>query len=81
MRALPAGERDRAGESIVATLAAVEDAEAVGGETAVAAAAIVDPAREAFVGAMHLTVVGTAGCAVVAAVVVLVWLPGRRRVG
>ncbi|OMQ14026.1 hypothetical protein A7K94_0219520 [Modestobacter sp. VKM Ac-2676] len=38
--------------------------------------AVVEPAREAFVGAMHLTAVGTAGCAVVAAVVVLVWLPG-----
>jgi hypothetical protein len=28
---------------------------------------------------MHVTAVFTAGAAVVAAVVVLVWLPGRRR--
>ncbi|WP_241175936.1 MFS transporter [Modestobacter sp. KNN46-3] len=79
--ALPAGARDQAGESIVATLAAVEDAEATGGETAAAAAAVVDPAREAFVGAMHLTAVGTAAAAVIAAVVVLLWLPGRRPAG
>ncbi|MCZ2838341.1 MFS transporter [Modestobacter sp. VKM Ac-2985] len=81
VQALPAGARDQAGESIVATLAAVEDAEAAGGETAAAAAALVDPAREAFVGAMHLTAVGTAGAAVIAVVVVLLWLPGRRQPG
>ena len=77
--ALPAAARDQASESIVATLSAVDSARAAGGETATAADAVVDPAREAFVGAMHLTAVGTAGCAVVAAVVVLLWLPGRRR--
>jgi hypothetical protein len=77
---LPAGVRDEAGESIVATLAAVrrvvagQDADA-----ARAAAAVVDPAREAFVSAMHLTAVGTAAAAFVAVLVVLVWLPGRRR--
>jgi len=71
--ALPAQAREQASESIVATLAAVERA---GGTDA---AAVVDPAREAFVEAMHLTAVGTAGCAVVAAIVVLLWLPGRRR--
>jgi Na+/melibiose symporter-like transporter len=76
--ALPASARDQASESIVATLGAVERAEGAGGDAATAAAAVVDPAREAFVGAMHLTAVGTAGCAVVAAIVVLLWLPGRR---
>ncbi|MCZ2816845.1 MFS transporter [Modestobacter sp. VKM Ac-2984] len=81
VQALPAGARDQAGESIVATLSAVADAEAAGGETAAAAAAVVDPAREAFVGAMHLTAVGTAAAAVIAAVVVLLWLPGRRPAG
>ncbi|WP_369139486.1 MFS transporter [Modestobacter versicolor] len=75
---LPAPAREQAGESIVGTLAAVEDAERAGGDAATAAAAVVDPAREAFIGAMHLTAVGTAGCALVAMVVVLVWLPGRR---
>ena len=44
-----------------------------------AAAALVEPAREAFVSAMHVTAVFTAGAAVVAALVVLRWLPGRRR--
>jgi hypothetical protein len=76
--ALPAPAREQASESIVATLAAVERAEGAGGDAATAAAAVVDPAREAFVGAMHLTAVGTAGCAVVAGIVVLLWLPGRR---
>ncbi|WP_448626729.1 MFS transporter [Geodermatophilus sp. URMC 64] len=77
---LPAGVRDEAGESIVATLAAVrrivagQDADA-----ARAAGAVVDPAREAFVSAMHVTAIGTAAAAFVAVVVVLVWLPGRRR--
>ncbi|MQA33076.1 DHA2 family efflux MFS transporter permease subunit [Modestobacter roseus] len=77
--ALPPAAREQAGESIIGTLAAVERARAAGGEAAAGAGAVVEPAREAFVGAMHLTAVGTAGCAVVAAVVVLVWLPGRRR--
>jgi EmrB/QacA subfamily drug resistance transporter len=76
---LPAAARDQAGESIVATLAAIEDAQRAGGDAARSAAAVADPAREAFVGAMHLTAVGTAGCAVVAALVVLIWLPGRGR--
>ena len=48
-------------------------------DAARAAADLVVPAREAFVSAMHTTAVFTAGAAVVAAVVVLVWLPGRRR--
>ena len=37
------------------------------------------PAKEAFVSAMHVTAVFTAGAALVAAGVVLVWLPGRRK--
>jgi hypothetical protein len=44
-----------------------------------AAAALVTPAREAFVSAMHVTAVFTAGAAIVAALVVLRWLPGRRK--
>jgi hypothetical protein len=50
-------------------------------EAARAAAALVDPARDAFVSAMHLTAVGTAAATLVAVLVVLVWLPGRRRDG
>jgi len=77
--ALPAGARAGAGESIVATLQAVAQVEAGGDEHAArAAAGLVEPAREAFVSAMHTTAVFTAGAAIVAAFVVLVWLPGRR---
>jgi MFS family permease len=77
--ALPAAARDEASESIIGTLGAVESAAASGDpDVARSAAAVVEPAREAFVGAMHLTALGTAGAALVAAVVVLVWMPGRR---
>jgi len=77
--ALPAAVRDEAGESIVATLEAVRRVQAGGSEEAVRAAeALVGPARDAFVSAMHVTAVFTAAAVVVAAVVVLVWLPGRR---
>jgi EmrB/QacA subfamily drug resistance transporter len=67
-------------QSIVATLEAVRTVEAGGDEEAARAAAdVVEPAREAFVSAMHLTAVGTAGASLVAGVVVLAWLPGRRQ--
>jgi EmrB/QacA subfamily drug resistance transporter len=76
---LPEGSRDEARQSIVATLQAVGEARASGDDdVARAAEGVVAPAREAFVSAMHLTAVGTAGASVVAGVVVLVWLPGRR---
>jgi EmrB/QacA subfamily drug resistance transporter len=78
--ALPAGARAEASQSIVATLSSVD--QVVAGDdadAARAAAGLVEPAREAFVSAMHVTAVFTALAAVVAAVVVLVWLPGRRR--
>jgi EmrB/QacA subfamily drug resistance transporter len=75
---LPAGDRGEAGRSLVATLEAIARARADGdGAAARAAAALVDPAREAFVGAMHVTAVGTAAASLVAALVVAVWLPGR----
>jgi Na+/melibiose symporter-like transporter len=76
---LPAGARAEAGQSIVATLEAVRRVEATGDAEAVAAAAnVVGPARDAFVSAMHVTAVGTAAASLIASVVVLVWLPGRR---
>jgi EmrB/QacA subfamily drug resistance transporter len=80
VEALPAEARANARQSIVATLEAVRQV-GDGGEAkaARAAAALVEPAREAFVSAMHVTAVFTAGAAVVAALVVLRWLPGRRR--
>jgi EmrB/QacA subfamily drug resistance transporter len=77
--ALPAAARDEASESIIGTLGAVESAAASGDpEVARSAAGVVEPAREAFVGAMHLTALGTAAAALVAATVVLIWMPGRR---
>ena len=42
-------------------------------------AGLVQPAREAFVAAMHLTAVGTAAAAFLVAGIVLARLPGRRR--
>jgi EmrB/QacA subfamily drug resistance transporter len=74
---LPAGTRDEARESIISTLGAVEQAQGGDPEVAQAAAAVVDPAREAFVGAMHLTALGTVAAALVATTVVLIWMPGR----
>jgi EmrB/QacA subfamily drug resistance transporter len=80
VNALPAQYREGAGQSIVATLEAVQQVQDGGSEEAArAATALVVPAREAFVSAMHVTAVFTAGAAVVAALVVLRWLPGRRR--
>ncbi|MGY1607396.1 MFS transporter [Geodermatophilus sp. SYSU D00700] len=83
---LPAPVRDEASTSIAATLEAARttavQARAAGDEATVAAAVrLEDTARDAFVSAMHLTAVGTATASAVAAVVVLVWLPGRRRPG
>jgi MFS family permease len=78
--ALPAGARAEARQSIVATLQAVRAAVGSGdAHAARAAAGVVQPAREAFVAAMHVTAIGTAAAAVIAAGVVLAWLPGRRR--
>jgi EmrB/QacA subfamily drug resistance transporter len=80
--ALPAGARAEASQSIVATLEAVRSVQVDGdADAARAAAGIVEPAREAFVSAMHVTAVFTAIAALVAAAVVLIWLPGRRRPG
>ena len=81
--ALPAETRSEARLSIVATLEAVQttvqESEAAGDEEAAGAAvAVVAPARDAFVSAMHVTAIGTAAASAVALVVVLVWLPGRR---
>jgi EmrB/QacA subfamily drug resistance transporter len=77
---LPPGARAEASLSIVGTLEAVRAVQGTGdADAARAAAGIVEPAREAFVGAMHVTAVFTAVAALVAAGVVLLWLPGRRR--
>jgi predicted MFS family arabinose efflux permease len=77
---LPSGAREEAGESIVATLEAVRQAQGGDADVARSAAAVVGPAQEAFVEAMHLTALGTVAAALVAAAVVLVWMPGRQHV-
>jgi EmrB/QacA subfamily drug resistance transporter len=77
---LPADLRREAGQSIVGTLQAVREVQSAGDpEAARAVAELVEPAREAFVSAMHVTATGTAAAAVVAVLVVLRWLPGRNR--
>jgi Na+/melibiose symporter-like transporter len=76
---LPARAREQAGESIVDTLEAIRRLVAQGdADTARAAAAVVRPAQEAFVAAMHVTAIGTAAAGLVATGVALLWLPGRR---
>jgi predicted MFS family arabinose efflux permease len=76
---LPAEVQEQAGESIVGTLSVIGTVQSSGDpEAAEAAAGLVQPARDAFVDAMHVTALGTAGAAAIAVVVVLVWLPGRR---
>ena len=75
----PSAARAEAGESIVATLGAVEQAQGGDPQVARSAAAVVGPARDAFVGAMHLTALGTVAAALVAASITLIWMPGRRR--
>jgi hypothetical protein len=74
---LPAGARDEARESIISTSVAVEQAQGGEPEAARTAAAVLDPAREAFVEAMHLTALGTVAAALIATTVVLIWMPGR----
>jgi hypothetical protein len=78
--ALPPAARAEASQSIVATLSEVRRLQQRGDpEAARAAADLVEPAREAFVAAMHITAVFTAVAALIAACIVLLWLPGRRR--
>ncbi|MFJ2233827.1 MFS transporter [Streptomyces sp. NPDC087859] len=67
---LPAGLRHTAGESIEATLG-VADKLGPRGD------ALIGPAHDAFLHAMHVTALWGAGVAVVGAIVVAVFLPGR----
>ncbi|KOT38064.1 multidrug MFS transporter [Streptomyces caelestis] len=67
---LPPGARHAAGESIEATLA-VADRLGARGE------ALADAADDAFLHAMHVTALWGAGVAVLGAVVIAVFLPGR----
>ncbi|MFI5676287.1 MFS transporter [Streptomyces cellulosae] len=67
---LPANLRHTAGESIEATLG-------VAGRLGPQGKALVGPANDAFLHAMHLTAVWGAGVAVIGAVVVALYLPGK----
>ncbi|MET8509605.1 MFS transporter [Streptomyces sp. NPDC004787] len=72
--ALPPALRDTAGESIEATLAVAE-------KLGPAGRGLVTPAYDAFLDAMHVTAIGSAAVAVLGAVVVAVFLPGRTTPG
>src|SRR3954468_10738648 len=67
---LPAGLRDTAGESIEATLG-------VAAKLGPQGKALVDPANDAFLHAMHVTALCGTGVALIGAVVVSVFLPGK----
>ncbi|GAA2086882.1 MFS transporter [Streptomyces albiaxialis] len=67
---LPESARHAAGESIEATLGAAQ-------RLGPAGRALVDPAKAAFVDAMHVTVLAAGTIALMGAAVVAVWLPGR----
>ena len=68
--ALPAQYRTPAGESIEGTLGVVE-------KIGPRAAALVDPAKEAFIHAMHVTALTAGGVAAIGALVAFSFLPGR----
>lgn len=72
--ALPPGLRDTAGESIEATLGIAEKLGPRG-------QALVTPAYDAFLHAMHVTALWGTGVALVGTVVVAVFLPGRPPAG
>ncbi|MDT0468649.1 MFS transporter [Streptomyces gibsoniae] len=67
---LPASDRHAAGESVQATLTVAE-------KLGPAGRALVQPAHDAFIHAMHIAAAGSATVALVGAVVVLVFLPGK----
>ncbi|MGW7386702.1 MFS transporter [Streptomyces sp. NPDC054794] len=67
---LPTSDRHAAGESVQATLTVAE-------KLGPAGRALVQPAHDAFIHAMHISAMGSAAVALVGAVVVLVFLPGK----
>src|SRR6478736_796830 len=67
---VPAAARDVAGESIEATLGVAE-------KLGPAGKPLVAAANDAFIGAMHVTALGSAAVALVGAAVVALFLPGR----
>lgn len=71
LEVLPSGAREAAGESIETTLGYAQKLGQAGKE-------LVAPAHEAFLDAMHLTALVSAGVALIGVVVVLLFLPGGR---
>ncbi|MEV0371577.1 MFS transporter [Streptomyces sp. NPDC050636] len=71
---VPAAARHAAGESIEATLGLARHLGPAG-------RALVDDAEAAFIHAMHITALGSAAVALIGAVVVAAFLPGRTAVG
>ncbi|HEU4675472.1 MAG TPA: MFS transporter, partial [Motilibacteraceae bacterium] len=69
--ALPAAARQAAGQSLGAALEVARQLPPQLG------AALADPARTAFMHALHVTALAAAGVAALGALVVAVWLPGR----
>ncbi len=67
---LPEGVRHAAGESITSTMGVAEGLGARG-------AALVAPAKAAFIDGMHVTALVAAAIALVGALVVVKWLPGK----
>ncbi|MFC8075747.1 DHA2 family efflux MFS transporter permease subunit [Streptomyces sp. NPDC057307] len=68
--AVPAAARDTAGESIEATMAVAEKLGPAGGP-------LISSANDAFLTAMHVTALGSAGVALIGTVVVALFMPGR----
>ena len=71
LEVLPSGAREAAGESIETTLGYAQ-------KLGPAGKSLVAPAHEAFLDAMHLTALVSAGVALIGVVVVLLFLPGGR---
>lgn len=72
--ALPAGAREAAGESIEATLGIAD-------KLGPAGAPLIAAANDAFLKAMHVTAIGSATIALVGALVVAMFLPGKTLAG
>jgi DHA2 family integral membrane protein (MFS transporter) len=67
---LPPALRGPAGESIEGTLG-------IAGQPQFHASALVGPAKDAFIHAMHITALGAAGAAALGLIVALAFLPGK----
>jgi len=74
-------------QEVAALTAAVADGSAQAADLERAASqleqltALTDPAKDAFVAAMHITSIATCAVVLVAAAIVAVWLPGRQMIG